>query len=787
MFINHLHKYYTQFQPYELKEAPQIFGNQLRASLDTGCLEIINYGPSMVRIRLTEKNSFLSTRPWTPFMYDRLFDQHEDWHMIDEERFSCGETTLIVHQDPLSFELKTNQFMWFKSVPGQIGLVDDERYFQGIFDPFDVCYGMGEPPGLLEIRGRAFDLFNREVPAFKANEIRSHISVPFFMLIRHGYFVGFLLNSSFPSRFDLGYGDPDAYTIFTQSPDLDFTIFQSSNVEDFYRTLSKLVGRTHFPPYWSLGLHQSRYSYQNDQEFLDVTDNFRKKNLPCDVIYFDIHYMHDYRVFTWDPNNFPNPQNLHDQLHKKGFRTVAIVNPGIKYEPEGEYKAYQTGVENDCFIRKNNEELFRGYVWPGESVFPDFFQDHVQKWWQKNLRALLDEGVSGIWNDMNEPAMKDGPFYDIESNYIHIDLDAPQGPKTHLTNHRECHNLYASLMSQASHQGVLETTSQGRAFILSRSGFLGIQQHSALWTGDNFSSWEHLEMSLPMLINLGLSGIPMTGADIGGFLGHCSRELYVRWMELGIFYPFMRVHSDKDSRRREPWAFGQMVEDQCRFLLELRYMLLPTLYSALWKSHREGLPILKPLFWEDASDVQKQLVSDQAFFGDHLMIAPIVRPNQIKRMVVLPKGHWYHWWTKECYSGGQEILAASEFGKPLMLVRAGAALLLGKKVSSIPFEPSEIIEQQLHELWLFPLKQTGKIVSKFHIDDGLTHVASESYKSLDFQVIIRCDDDGKTQTVECQILHHSLLEHPDFLTFYVFGTSLSGQLDLRKDFQTVPL
>ncbi|HYF64407.1 MAG TPA: TIM-barrel domain-containing protein, partial [Herpetosiphonaceae bacterium] len=425
------------------------------------------------------------------------------------------------------------------------------------------------------------------------------------------------------------------------------------------------------PPLWALGYHQSRWSYTSAAQVRQVAAEFRRRGLPCDAIHFDIDYMDGYRDFTWDPGRFPDPAGLTAELRQQGIRAVMIVDPGVKIDPD--YEVYQHGMELDMFIRGADGEVFHGFVWPDDAVFPDFTRPDVRRWWGEMQRRLVAAGAAGIWNDMNEPTVFTLPFSQGGGSPQPVDLTAIQGPDGQRTTHAEVHNTYGSAMAQASYEGLVEATA-ARPFVLTRSGYAGIQRWSACWMGDNTSRWEHLEMALPQLLNMGLSGVPFVGTDIGGFFDNADGELFARWMQFGALMPFCRGHSHADSRPHEPWEFGPRVEAICREYLLLRYRLLPYLYTLFWESSLRGGPVLRPLVYEFPADPATYQIHDQALLGSSLLAAPITRPGRRQRHVYLPEGEWYDWWTEELIAGPAHRLADAPLERMPLYARAGAII-----------------------------------------------------------------------------------------------------------------
>lgn len=456
-------------------------------------------------------------------------------------------------------------------------------------------------------------------------------------------YTGLFLDSPAPQRWDL---DSESIAqgkieLFTR---LGWQLYMigPTTLPALINTYTTLTGRTELPPRWSLGHHQSRYSYPEEQTVQYIAHEFRSRKIPCDTIVLDIDYMDGYRVFTYSKDAFPHFEQMIADLSKAGFKLVPIVDPGVKQDPQ--YATYKEGVAQGHFCTTGSGELFTEQVWPGTCVFPDFLQAKTKQWWANQLRFLLDKGVGGIWNDMNEPEFFNKKQV-LPDNMV--ELPEPQdqlflqqsgnGP----VGHFEVRNLYGSLMAAATKNGLLAARSDERPFILTRSGYAGIQRYAVVWTGDNSSWFRHLAYSIPMLINLGLSGVPFVGVDVGGHLGDATPELLIRWYETGIFYPFFRNHCVKGARAQEPFAYGAKVEQKIRKLIEFRYRLLPYIQNLFWEHMRTGAPLMRPLSWHYPDDETARRIYDQFLFGADILVAPIIEEGQKQRFVYLPKGKWH--------------------------------------------------------------------------------------------------------------------------------------------------
>jgi alpha-glucosidase len=569
-------------------------------------------------------------------------------------------------------------------------------------------YGFGERTGLLDKLAERKTNWTVDALDYGSLTDEMYQAIPFLIALRPEVSYGIFFNTTFWSQFDIGAEQPGVWRMETRGGDLDYYIIYGPRPEQILHTYTQITGRMPLPPRWALGYHQCRWSYESETEVRQLARDFRDRQIPCDVIHLDIDYMRGFRVFTWSPKRFPDPAKLVSDLIQDGFKTVTIVDPGVKYEPEADYHVFDQGLEHNCFVRQADGQLFHGYVWPDKAVFPDFLRPEVRTWWGDLQKSLTSTGVAGIWNDMNEPSIADRPFGD-PGNKIWFPLDAPQGPDDERTTHTEVHNLYGLTMAQAASVGLERLRPTERSFVLTRSGYAGVQRWSSVWMGDNQSLWEHLEISLPMLCNMGLSGVAFVGCDIGGFAGNATAELFARWMQVGMLYPLMRGHSAMTTARHEPWVFGDRVERICREYIELRYRLLPYIYTLFWEAATTGAPILRPLLYHFPNDPNTYPLYDQVLLGPLLMAAPIYRPGVEYRAVYLPAGIWYDWWTGERYEGSTHILAHAPLERMPLYVRAGAIIPMAPVMQYADQHP-------LNQLTLHIWPGTGEW--QFYEDDG---------------------------------------------------------------------
>jgi alpha-glucosidase len=526
-------------------------------------------------------------------------------------------------------------------------------------------YGLGERAFPLDLRGRSYVLWNVDPQSYLPGSDPLYLSVPFCVGIRAGRSYGLLYDNTYRAWVDLGATNPDEAIHVAEGDESSYYFFYGPSLSTVLERYTELTGRMPLPPLWALGYQQSRWSYYPEARVREIARIMREQRIPCDALYLDIHHMDGYRSFTWDRRRFPDPARLLSDLHEQGYKVVVTVDPGIKADRH--YAVCADGLERGAFCTYPDGKVAGGPVWPGEAYFPDFTNPRVREWWGDLYGPLLQAGVDGIWNDMDEPTVI-GPQGDTLANCVRHDWEG-QG-----TDHRQAHNVYGLLTARATAEGLQRLRPEQRPFVLTRSGWAGVQRYALHWTGDNMSTWEHLQLTVPMVLNLGLSGVAFTGADVGGFDGDADAELLVRWTQMGAFLPLFRNHSCLWSRSQEPWAFGEPYLSLNRAAIELRYRLLPYLYTAIWQCSEKGTPIARPLVWAHPNDPATFTLDDEFLCGDSLLVAPVYHPGTTSREVYLPADEWFDFWTDERHTGPKTIAAAAPLERIPVYCRAGKVL-----------------------------------------------------------------------------------------------------------------
>ncbi len=540
--------------------------------------------------------------------------------------------------------------------------------------PDEKFYGLGDKTGVLNKRGYDYIMWNSDLPDphVENNTFRAlYKSIPFFISLSSRGVYGIFFDNHFKSFFDMGYNSKDYYSFGAVSGDLDYYFIHGKTIAEVITQYTALTGRSPLPQLWTLGYHQSRWSYYSAQEVLELARTFRKYDIPCDAIHLDIDYMDHFKVFTVDKQRFGDLKELSDALMKMGIKLVTIIDPGTKAE-EG-YDMYEEGLKEGYFAQDSDGQIYHNVVWPGDSVYPDYTSSKVRSWWGAQTRRLTDLGVRGIWNDMNEPASFRGPLPD--------DVVFPGDGTPRL--HKEVHNVYGHLMAKATYEG-LKKYDKRRPFIITRACYSGTQKYSTAWTGDNQSLWAHLKMSVPQLLNLGMSGLPFVGTDIAGFGANTTPELFARWIEAGCFAPLFRNHSAKDTRRQEPWRFGEEVLSINRKYISLRYKFLPYIYDLCREESLTGVPMLRPLVMHYQDDPDTWECNDEYLVGDSILAAPVTDQGVRHRVVYLPEGTWVDHWTGERIAGKRHILREAPLDVCPLYIKAGSLLPTWPAVDHVP-------------------------------------------------------------------------------------------------------
>ncbi len=604
------------------------------------------------------------------------------------------------------------------------------------------------------LRGHSFENWNTDAYAYELDEHRDPLyrSIPFYQALNsNGNAYGIFLDNTYRSHFDFDSKNKKTCTISADGGCMNYYFIYGPELTTVSERYAKLTGTPELPPLWGLGYHQCRWSYYPEERVRELAQVFRDKEIPCDAIYLDIDYMADYRVFSWDNDRFPDPKKLISDLKEEGFETIVMIDPGIKMDEN--YEIYQQGLENDYFCKRPDGELMIGPVWPPKTVFPDYTNPEVRQWWGDLYQDLLtDKGVSGVWNDMNEPAVFEVKAKTFPDNIRHH-FDG------YFASHKKAHNIYGMQMARASYDGIKKHHKNKRPFLLTRANFSGGQRYAALWTGDNIANWEHLRHALEQCVRLSISGYSFVGTDIGGFVEQPSAELFTRWLQLGVFHPLFRNHTmgyeeegadvvkeDQQKQKKlqsdadqEPWTFGQKYTNINRSVIELRYRLLHYLYTAFHQYVEDGTPILRPAAFHNQDDAKSVTSHDTFLFGDKILVAPVIKKDARSRKTYLPSGKWYDYRTNELLEGDQTHTVEAPISEIPFFVKAGTVLPLREVMQYTRERDPELLELNVYY-------GTQLSESSLYEDQGEGFSHNEgNYRLTKFQ--FKSDPQNKTVTI----------------------------------------
>lgn len=678
----HIHRYEKRFggkkrapaqwqSPGALKKFT-VYERGVRFTCEHGWVELHLIAPDCLRVRLRLQDSdFLP-----PFSYAI---NKVDWSEVDfrvEEtpeavEIYTGELVCRVAKAPFRLAVETSAGRRVcADTQGMQWRADGAVRLSLALPPDETCCGLGERASSLNLRGKRLSLWNSApAKAYTRDTDPLNFSIPFYLGVNSDGIYGVLWDNASRGSADLGAAAANELAFESERGELRYYIFSGATVNEVLERYTELTGRIKLPPLWALGYHQSRFSYFPQEAVLALATEFRRRSFPCDALYLDIHYMHQFEVFTWDYERFPGAPQMIRQLQSAGFKTVTAVNPGIRIDDD--YLIFKSGMARSVFLKYPDGEPFVGASWAGACHLPDFTNPIARSWWSEQFDTLMRPGVDGIINDMGEPALfaADGGVVTVP-DFAEHDQDGLHSD--HLANH----NVYGLLMARATREALEKLRADKRPFNVMRAGFAGAQRYGFAWMGDNKSDWDHLRLSISMILNMNLSGMPLVGANLGGFEDEPDGELFTRWLQAACLLPYLRNHTMLGTKPQEPWSFGQPYEVINRVALELRYRLLPYLYSVVALCQEFGYPIIRPLFTLEPRTPALRSVDDAYMVGDALLVAPVMQPGAIERQVYLPAGQWYDFWTSEPLQGGKIITVPAPLERLPLFVRAGSVLPL---------------------------------------------------------------------------------------------------------------
>ncbi|HET9487526.1 MAG TPA: glycoside hydrolase family 31 protein, partial [Chryseosolibacter sp.] len=643
----------------------------ISGTTERGKFRVTIYSRAIFRIQLTRDDFF------EDFSYSVIASPSAaDWQVTesgDSIRITTPLLILIIQKDHLTFR--------FENHDGKTINEDEESFGTSWIGEQVTTYkkiqagerfiGLGEKTGPLDRRGFGYTNWNTDNFGYNAGSDPLYCSTPFFIGIHHDVSYGIFFDNTHKTFFNFGASNDRFSSFSADTGEMNYYFMYGDTVGEIIRHYTHLTGRMEMPPLWSIGYQQCRYSYYPDKEVINVANTFREKDIPADAIVFDIHYMEQYKIFTWSKRDFADPQKLVTHLRQLGFNVVVMCDPGIKVEKN--YHAYEDGLEKDVFIKYPDGKQYTGQVWPGWCHFPDFTRPATRTWWKEQFHEYVAQGITGFWNDMNEIAT----WGNMLPENIEMDFE---GQKSTLRRGR---NIYGFQMARSTYEGTKALMKNRRPFNLTRSGFSGVQRYSAVWTGDNVAYDEHMMLGVRLVNSMGLTGIAFAGYDVGGFVGDASTRLFARWISIGAFSPFFRGHSMINSRDSEPWSYGEEVEQISRNYIKFRYQLLPYLYSLFYEASETGMPVQRSLAIDFTHDprIYEGQYQHQYVFGPSIMVAPVDSAREFVR-VYFPAGHsWYSLYNGEKHSGNTEAIVECPLHRLPLFVKGGAIIPMQPSVS----------------------------------------------------------------------------------------------------------
>ena len=675
---------------------------------DNGKFRVLVYNDHIIRVSVTREDRF------EDFSYAVIASPASQTHSVTEHsdyiEVRTNAVILTITKGPVRFSLRTLQNQIINEDDNAFGTSwnGEQVTTYKTLQPGERFIGLGEKTGGLDRRGSGYQNWNTDAFGYGSGADPLYCSIPFYIGIHNNLLYGMFFDNTYKSFFNFGASNNRFSSFSADRGEMDYYLIHSHSVAEIIKEYTHLTGRMELPPMWSIGYQQCRYSYYPDKEVLTVAQTFRDKDIPADVIVLDIHYMDQYKIFTWSKKDFPDPKGLLRKLRGLGFEVVVMCDPGIKVE-EG-YSTYDEGIRNNVFIKYPDGTNYAGQVWPGWCHFPDFTNPVTREWWKEQFKEYIELGVEGFWNDMNEIATWGHMLPEnIEMNF--------EGMKASM---RKGRNIYGFQMARSTYEGTKELLKGKRPFNLTRSAYSGIQRYSAVWTGDNVSYDEHMLLGVRMVSSMGLGGIAFAGYDVGGFVGDANNKLFARWASIGAFSPFFRGHSMINSRDSEPWAYGEEVEQISRNYIKFRYQLLPYIYSLFHDASQTGLPVQRTLAIDYTHDhkIYDGQFYNQYLFGPSFLVAPVESDKEFVK-VYLPHGEWYYLYTGQKYSGNCEVILECPLHKLPVFVKAGAIVPM-QPVKSHTKTPTDTLILHIYT------GQTSSFV--FYEDDGATF----SYKDGSF-------------------------------------------------------
>ena len=676
-----------------------IHDQQVDMTTDNAFANISVYSSNIIRVRIDKQKLAAD------FSYAVIASPQKTKSTITQ-----NDAEVVITTDSLQARITRNPFsVTFYTLDGKIINQDETGLTTSWVNESVTTYkkmqdgerfiGLGEKTGNLDRKGNGYTNWNTDSFGYSTGQDPIYSTIPFYIGIHHGMNYGIFMDNTYQSDFNFGASNNRFSSFGARGGEMNYYFIYHTHIADIITSYTALTGRMKMPPLWSLGYQQNRYSYYPETEVFRIAQTLREKKIPADGITLDIHYMDHYKVFTWDKDRFPDPKAMNNKLKDMGFKLTVIVDPGVKVEKG--YGVYERGLAQNIFAKYPDSTNYSGEVWPGLCHFPDFTNPKARTWWGTEMKKYGEDGISGIWNDMNEIAtwgqkMPDNIIFDYD------------GKKA---SHMQTRNVYAMQMARASYEGA-KTALGKRPFILTRAGYAGFQRYSAIWTGDNRSEDSHMLLGVRLLNSLGLSGVAFTGMDIGGFTGNATPSLFAKWIQIGAFNPYFRNHTAVNTKSAEPWTFGEEVTEISRNYINLRYKLLPYLYSTFYEATQNGHPVMRSLAIDYTFDqnIYDEQFQNEYLFGSAFLVMPFEGDAKFGK-VYFPQGKWYNLYNGAVQNGGEQKIIQLLSNKLPVYVKQSSIIPMQSLVQSTSIKPTDTLVVNVYQ---------GEVPNKYvyYEDDG---------------------------------------------------------------------
>jgi alpha-glucosidase len=640
---------------------------------DGSALSLKLCSPSMVKIWFDPKSVFKTNNPSFAVINENI----EVPEKIDvNEESSCYEIftsklRIRLNKNPMQLQIFDKwQKLLFSDYAGE-GYISEgkSKTTHKTLRPDEQFYGLGEKTGSLDRRGKVYKMWNSDRPCYSLTEDPLYKSIPFFM---SNYRYGIFLDNTYKSVFNFGAESNSFYSFEVPDGAFIYYFMAGKDYADILSQYIDLTGKPIMPPKWAMGFAQCRGLYTKQAQAEEIARTFREKKIPCDIIYQDIGWTQYLQDFNWRKENYSDPKAMLVNIKKQGFKMIVSQDPVISQANKPQWEAADRLGYLALDVR-TNKSYDMPWPWGGNCGVVDFTNPAVADWWGAQQQQPIDDGVSGFWTDMGEPAWSN----EEDIDRLHM--------KHFAGMHDEIHNVYGLTWDKVVKEQFDKRNPNKRVFQMTRSAYAGLQRYTFGWSGDSGSGqdvlegWDVMQNQLAMAISAGIGGIPFWTTDISGYCGDIKdypamAELYTRWMQFGVFNPLSRAHHEGDNAA-EPWMFGEVAEKNARSAIELKYKLFPYIYTYSRIAHDTGLPIIRGLFFEFPSNQEVSKIEDQFMFGKEILVAPVFKKGERVRQVVLPNGEWIDFNDKKTvYLGGQKIAYRAPLNVIPIFVRKGSII-----------------------------------------------------------------------------------------------------------------